>query len=248
MREATDRSGWWWPLGLTSGLAAAALSTIGAASAASLGGATSTGQAAFAFSASTGAPTVRAHENFTGSNGSAISGTSTDSGGFTWSTPAGTWTVQGNQADPNSVDSALLLFNGGVSSGSAEAVISRNGNTGWDTGVVINANATGSDCLIANWWSGSSGSISLFKRVANSYTQLANVSNLYPSTIPASATVRIESPSSSIIKVYVDGVLKLTYTLTAGEQTAFKNGTHTYAGVEGYFDGTSTFDNFHLDV
>lgn len=248
MGEASDRSGWWWPLGLAAGLAAALLSAIGAASAASLGGATSTGQAAFAFGASTGAPTVRAHENFTASNNSAISGTSTDSGGFTWSTPAGTWTVQSNQADSNSVDSAMLLFNGGVSNGSAEAVISRNSNNSWDTGVVINANSTGSDCLLANWWAGTSGSISLYKRVANSYTQLADVSNLYPSTIPASATVRIESPSSSIIKVYLDGVLKLTYTLSAGEQTTFKNGTHTYTGVEGYFDGTSTFDNFHLDV
>lgn len=248
MGETTDRRGWWWPLGLAAGLTAALLSTIGSASAASLGGATATGQAAFAPSASTGAPTVRAHENFTGSNGSAISGTSTDSGGFTWSAPAGTWTVQSNHADSNSVDSAMLLFNGGVSNGSAEAVISRNGNTGWDTAVVVNANSTGSDCLLANWWAGTGGSISLYKRESNSYTQLANVSNLYPSIVPASATVRIESPSSSIIKVYLDGVLKLTYTLTAGEQTTFKNGTHTYAGVEGYFDGTATFDNFHLDV
>lgn len=245
---APERSGWWWPLGLASGLAAALISAIGAASAASLGGATSTGQSAFALAATTGAPTVRAHENFTGTNGSTLNGTSTDSGGFTWSAAAGTWTVLNNQADTNAVDSAMLLFNGGVSSGSAEAVISRNGNASWDTGVVINANSTGSDCLIANWWNGSSGSISLFKRVSNSYTQLAAVSNLYPTTIASSATIRIESPSSSIIKVYLDGVLKITYTLTAGEQTTFKNGTHTYAGVEGYFDGTSTYDNFHLDA
>lgn len=248
MREASGGSGWWWPIGLASGLAAALLSAIGAASAASLGGASAAGQAAFSTAATSGAPTVRAHENFTGSNGSTLNGTSTDSGGFTWSAAAGTWTVQSNQADTNAVDSAMLLFNSGVSNGSAAAVISRNGNTGWDTGVVINANSTGSDCLLANWWSGSSGSISLYKRVSNSYTQLADVSNLYPSTIPSSATVRIESPSSSVIKVYLDGVLKLTYTLTAGEQTTFKNGTHTYAGVEGYFDGTSTYDQFHLDV
>ncbi len=43
-------------------------------------------------------------------------------------------------------------------------------------------------------------------------------------------------------------MLKITHTLTSGEQTTFKNTTHRYAGVEAYFDGTSTFDNFHLDA
>jgi hypothetical protein len=83
--------------------------------------------------------------------------------------------------------------------------------------------------------------------VGGTYTLLASTSNLYPTSTPTSVTVRLESPSTSILKVYLDGVLKITYTLTAGEQTTFKNGTHTWAGIACSSDSTSTFDNFHLD-
>lgn len=243
-----DRNGWWWPLGLASGVAAAVLSAIGAASAASLGGASAPGQAAFTLSATSGAPAVLAHENFTGTTSSSLNATTTDSGGFTWSAINGSWTVQSNQARSSSANTSLLVFNSGVSNGSVEATVNRNGNNSWDTSVVFNLNSTGTDGLYANWWSGTNGNIDLWKRVSGSYTQIVSVSNLYPGAVPASATIRIESPSSSIIKVYLDGVLKITYTLTSGEQTTFKNSTHRYAGVEAFFDGSSTFDNFHLDA
>lgn len=248
MTGAGDRNGWWWPLGLAAGLAAVLLSALGAASAASLGGATAPGLAAFSFASTTGAPTVLAHENFTGTNGANLSGTATDSGGFTWASGTGTWTVQGNQARSTSANGSNLGFNSGVSNGSVEATIYRNGNTSWDTTVGMNASADGNDALLANWWSGTNGNIDLYKRVGGSYIQLASVSNLYSGAPPSSATVRIESPSTSIIKVYLNGVLKITYTLSSGEQATFKNATHRYAGVSAYFDGTSTFDNFHLDA
>ncbi len=243
-----DRNGWWWPLGLAAGVAAALLSAIGAASAASLGGASAAGQAAFAFAASSGAPTVLAYERFTGTTNSNLNNTGTNSGGFTWTALNGSWSVQSNQARSTSADTSLLVFNSGVSNGSVEATIFRNGNASWDTGVVINANSTGTDGLYANWWSGTNGNIDLYKRVGSTFTQIASVSNLYASIVPASATIRIESPSTSVVKVYLDGVLKITYTLTSGEQTTFKNATHRYVGIEAYFDATSTFDNFHLDA
>lgn len=244
MMAASQRNTWWWPAGL---VATALVCTFGAASAASLGGVTAPGLAAFVFAATSGASSVLAHENFTGTGGSNLNSTSTDSGGFTWAATSGTWTVQANQARSTSADTSIL-FNSGVSNSSAEATISRNGNNSWDTNVAVNANASGSDALIANWWSGTNGNLDLYKRVSGSYTQLVTVSGLYPGTIPASATIRIESPSTSVIKVYLDGVLKITYTLTSGEVTTFKNNTHRHAGIGAYFDSSSTFDNFHLDT
>lgn len=235
-------------LGVFTALVIAVTSSTEPASARSLGGITSTGFGAFAFSSSTGAPTVVAYENFTGTTGANLIGTSTDSGGFTWSANLGTWTVQGNQARSTNVGSGYLMFNSSSSNGSVEAVISRNGNSTWDTYVIFNSDSTFSNTLLANWWHNAGGSIDLYKGVSGSYTPLVSVSGLYPGTIPSSATIRLESPSTSIIKVYLDGVLKITYTLTGSEQTLLKNASHRYAGIGANADASSTFDAFHLDA
>jgi hypothetical protein len=226
----------------------AALAAISGSSAASLGGVTVPGVSGFSFGAATGAPTVVAYENFSGADNSVILNTSTDGGGFTWLTNLGVWTVQGNQARSTSVGSGYLLFNGSSSNGSVEATISRNGNVLWDTYVIINSDSTFANGLLANWWHNAGGSIDLYKASGGSYIQVASVSNLYPGSIPASAVVRLESPSTSVIKVYLDGVLKITYTLSSAEQTALKNSTHRYAGIGDNVDALSTFDNFHLDA
>ena len=164
----------------------------------------------------------------------------------------GTWTVQGNQARGSSTTNGSIVF-GSTSSanGSIEATIARNGNTGWDTYVIVNANAAASDLLLANWWSNANGRIDLWKEVAGTFTLITSVSGLYPGgvgTAPASAVVRLESPSTSVVKVYLDGVLKITYTLSGSEQTTYKNSTHRYAGFGANNDGVSTFDNLHLDA
>jgi hypothetical protein len=239
-----------WPLpaALVCGLLTTTVGGVTGAAASSLGGVSSAGMAGFSFASSSGAPTVIAYENFTGSNGTAISGTTTDGGGFTWNANLGTWTVQGNQARSTSASDGNILFNGTSSNGSVEAKISRNGNNSWDTYVIFNSDSTFSNCLLADWWHNASGSIDLYKGVAGSFVQIASVNGLYPSTIPASAVIRLESPSTSIIKIYLDGVLKLTYTLSAAEQTALKNSTHRYAGFGANSDAISTFDNFHVDA
>lgn len=231
-------------------LTAATVAATGTtASAASLGGVTAPGFAGFSMTSTTGAPSVVAYDNFTGTNGTAIKNTTTDDGGFTWTVNAGTWTVQSNKARDTSVSNGFLIFNSGLSNGSVEAKISRNGNNSWDTYVIFNADSTYGTGLLADWWSGNSGSIELYKQTsAGSFISVAGVTNLYPGTIPASVTLRMESPSSSIIKIYLDGVLQFSYTLTSGEQTAYKNASHHYAGIGAHFDGTSSFDNFHLDA
>lgn len=248
MIPVCDRSGWWWPLGLVAGLATALVSAIGAASAASLGGANGPSIAAFAFASSSLAPTVLAYENFTGTTGSSLNGTTTDSGGFTWVANAGSWTVQSDEARSSNNPTANLLFDSGVSNGSVEAVLSRNGNTSWTAGVVFNANSSLSDGLVARWESNNSGTISLTKRISGSTTTLGTVTALYPSTIPGSVTVRLESPATSVINVYLDGVLKVTYTLTSGDRTTFKNSTHQYTGLTAFQDTSSSFDDFHVDA
>lgn len=233
-----------WGLQLMTG----ALLATGAASGATLGGVTSPGLAGFSMASTTGGPSVLAYDNFTGSNGSALLNTITDDGGHTWTASSGTWTVQSNQAQSTSVALGYLMFNGNSANGSVEATINRHGNNSWQTFLIFNADATTADALTVAWWSSNGGGLELYKDVAGTFTRLAGVTGLYPSTIPASAVVRLESTSSSIINLYLDGVLRATYTLTAGEQTTFKNSTHKYVGIGTTNDAISTFDNFHVDA
>ena len=186
-------------------------------------------------------------DEFTGSNGSNLDNTSTDTGAKIWNALAGTWKIQGNQAISNAKPDSALVIPAGSSNGSVEATIYRNGSTSFDAYVLINANSNANDTLTFSWTSALNGSLELWKKTGGSWVKLQSVTGLYPGgmgTAPASAVVRLESPSTGVLKMYLDGVLKMTYTLTAGETTTFKNGTHTYSGIGSDNNATVTFDAY----
>lgn|GEM_PF-6277652 len=219
------------------------------AAAASLGGLTSAALDAWSSAAATGAPSVVAWENFDGTNGTNLNGTTTDGGSRTWSRVGGTWTISSNRAVSTSADSYLHL-NASSASRAVEVTVHRNGATSFDGGPIVDGNSGASDLLSADWTSNSNGSIELWKKVGGGWTLLSAVTGLYPggiATAPSSVTVRIDAVSTSVVTVSLDGVVRITYTLTAGEQTTFKNGTHTYAGIISYNTNQLTFDNFHVD-
>lgn len=233
---------------------AAAGGSLAGASAASLGGLTTTNLLATAIAATTNAPTVVAWENFNGSAGANLAGTVTDGGAKTWSAPRCTWTIQANRARSTSGDCPLVI-NSGIFNSSSEVTIVRSGTT-WDAGLIMNSNTAATQFLTLEYTSTSNGSLELWK-FNGAWTQLGGVTNLYPGgvgTAPASVTLRLASPApvspatTSVLTASLNGTALLTATLSAADQTLYKNGTHTSAGLYTFNDSASRFDDFHLET
>ena len=223
----------------------------GVASAAPIGGITTAKLTALTMAASTGAPTVVAWENFNGTNGTNLNGTVTDGGAKTWSVnPAGgAWTIQGNGAQSTTPNSSLVI-DAGAPSRSVSATIFRNGATTFDVGLTINRNAAGTEFLTAEWTNTANGSMELWKFSGGAWTEVDVISNLYPggiATAPASITLTLSSLSTGALTAFINGVQVVTYTLTAAEQTLFKNAAHQLAGPYQWLSNGLRFDDFHLD-
>ncbi|MFN8052040.1 MAG: hypothetical protein U0Q22_11415 [Acidimicrobiales bacterium] len=227
----------------TLGTAALIACALTSASASSVGGVTARSLDGFTMSADPGAPTVIAWDAFDGTNGTNLNGATTDGGSKTWVKFGGNWSIQGNKAKSNAASPSGLILNAGVSSGSSEATITASGT--YDAEMITNSNSTGTDHLLLSWNSAAGGSLEIWKYQGSSYTVRASITGI---GAPTNAKVRLESTSGSVLNGYVDGVLRVTYTLTAGEQTTYKNGTHTYFGIVAYNDSASTFDNYHVDA
>ena len=60
--------------------------------------------------------------------------------------------------------------------------------------------------------------------------------------------MRLESTATGQLRVFLDGTLRVTHTLSAGDQTIYKNAAHQLFGLYAYFDGNSRWDDFHLDA
>ena len=57
----------------------------------------------------------------------------------------------------------------------------------------------------------------------------------------------LSSLSTGALTAFINGVQVVTYTLTAAEQTLFKNATHQLAGPYQWLSNGLRFDDFHLD-
>lgn len=231
--------------GCVVGAALAALAAVPPAAAGSLGGLLSATFAGYTFAFSPGAPTVVAADSFTGSDGTNLDGLAVESGGLTWAATGGTWTLQSGRARSTSAVSSALLVDGGSSGGAVEAAVSP-GGAAWDTYLILDADASFTTALVADWWSGSDGTIALYSEIDGTFTEVASVTDLYPGGAPASAVVRLEA-SATTVHVYLDGALVITYTLSGAEQTRFGAAGQTWAGIGTDLDPSSTFDDFHLD-
>ena len=231
-------------------LAAFAIGGVTAASAASLGGVTTAALTATTMTATSVAPTVVAWENFNSTTGTNINGTTTDGGSKTWTAIKGTWKIAGNRAQATTTTDALLAVNLGLANGAIEATVYHGSATSWDAGFAVNANATGTQFLTTEWTSNGSGSLELWSFNAGTWTQLAQATNLYPgglATAPASIVLRLSAVGANLT-ASINGVPTVSATLSAANQTIYKNATHTYFGLYVYFDQLSTFDDAHVDT
>ncbi len=218
------------------------------AHAAGLGGVTSARLTASTQATSTGAPTVVAWEDFTGTDGTNLNGTPTNGGTPIWTAIRGTWRIIGNQADASTGDVALVV-DAGSPDRSVEATVRRGGTT-FDIGVVANMNAAGTEFITVELTSAANGRLEMW-RYNGGWTLLASVAGLYsgPATgWPASAVLRFESQPGGVMNVLLDGVPRLSHTLSAADQTVFKNTAHQRFGLYSYFDGVSRWDDFHVDA
>jgi hypothetical protein len=220
------------------------------ASARSLGPLPAGQLSAFKMSTSTGAPTVVAWENFNGTNGTNLSGTTTDGGAKTWSVSrAGTWTIQGNQARTTSADTSLVI-DGGSDDRTIGGTIFRNGATTFDVGFTINRNAAGTQFLTAEWTSTSNGSMELWKYNSGAWTLLTSVTNLYPGgigTAPASILLSLSSTAANVLSASINGTAVVSTTLSAADQTTYKNATHQLLGPYQWTSNGLTWDDVHVD-
>ncbi len=217
------------------------------AEAASLGGVKSANLTAVRQNTTSGAPIVTAWENFNGTNGTNINGTTTDGGSKTWLAVRGTWRIFGNQADADNGDVALVV-DASTPHQAVEATVSRGGTT-FDIGVVFNMNSTGTEFITTELTSNSNGRLEMW-RYNGGWTLLASAANLYTgpaSGWPTSANLRVSAVGGNVT-VYLDGTQQISHTLSGADQTTFKNANHQYFGLYSYFDGNSRWDDFHIDA
>lgn len=225
------------------------VSGFGVASAASLGGLTTARLTANTVAGTSGAPAVLAWENFNGTTGANIGGTTTDGGAKTWAVnvSGGVWQINANRARSTTADTSLVLNAGGWNATNV-ATVARNGATAFDAGFTTNRNAAGTQFLTCEWTSSSNGSMELW-RYNSGWTLLTSVTNLYPggiATAPASITFGCGTTATTLTAT-INGTAVASTTLSAGDQTTFKNSTHQLFGLYQYTSTGIRWDDFHLD-
>lgn len=207
-----------------------------AAHASSIGGLDTTSLGAWAIAGGTGASTVTTWADFTGADATNLVGLSLDGPG-TWSV-TGSWTIQTNQAAASSAAVAKLWVPTGTENATAVATLTF-GVTA-RAGLLVLFDATKG--IYALYSEASGGTIELYKNNAGE-TLLASVTGV---GTPASATMELDATTNTL-KVSFAGTEVLTYTLTAGEITVFKNAANDGFGSVADFDTISRFDDFHVD-
>lgn len=168
--------------------------------------------------------------------------------GQAWSALSGTWGISGSKAYLASTTAQAVAI---VESGAADADVS--------VDVTLSASASRADVgiafrviddnnyLLAAFTKTASDAITIFKRSAGAFTQLAILSgagNINGSTY----TFRVRVRGTSV-EVFRDGESKLAHTLSGADQTAYgaatKHGLRLNWGASND-DGGSRFDNFRI--
>ena len=207
------------------------------AGAQAIGPQTSKVLSAFSMAASTGAPNVLTWANFAGTTGTNLSG-KTLNGGGTWIVDGGTWTIQTNAAGSTNVALANMDTNVGTQNASALATLTFGAAA--NAGLVALDNGT--TALYTLYSKAAGGTMTLYK-YAGGAVVLATATGI---GTPASALVKLDA-STSTIKVSFAGTQVLSYTLTAAEVTALKAAANNRFGLVADSDGTTRFDDFHVD-
>ncbi len=218
------------PLLLASGLLVAHAASVGLSS---------DQLAAFTVAGAPTVPTVLAWTDFSGPDGQSLASTPLSTG-QSWTINAGNWTLNRNKATHNNTSMANAWVSAGTTSAAVQATLDF-GATSRRAGVTLLGDAT--SYLYAVVDNGNNGQVLLYKRVGGTSTLLGSATNV---GLPVTAVLRVEAFTNTI-KVYFNGTLVITYTLTAPEVTQFKGATHVRYGIIADSDPQTDFDEFLVE-
>jgi hypothetical protein len=225
-----------WVLLAAVALVAAAATTAHAATL------TLTSKTLFAMTSPVNIPLVQlVYDTFTSGSAVTLDGRAASTG-QTWDVVNRSLQVTGTQlqcTDCNGGNLGFAVVDAGFSQVTASVDIQKNGTgTSGAAGLVLNANATGSQSIDVLW---DNGVVRLYRYSGGTLTQLAQASAAALSTtvgLPLLVTY-----TAGTYSVSFNGVALFNYTLTAADQTTF--GANTYFGVAFNADNDRTrLDNF----
>lgn len=176
---------------------------------------------------------ILAHDQFTRADSTSSLGTSES--GHVWTARNGTWGISSNKGYAPAVTGAQSTadVDGGRANVSVAVDYTYQSNNG---GLVARVVDFSNHILLHV---SSTSQIRLTKKVADSFTTLANGSASF--STGNTYNLRAECRGATIL-AYVDGVLKITHTLSATDQATFL--TPTRFGLRTTAVGTERFDNF----
>lgn len=202
-----------------------------------------------ATSATPAAPTLSsstiAHDTFTRTNATSLG---TADSGQSWSALNGTWETTGTQAKLHTAASGqeVAVLDASAAEVNVQASLTVHQGTGatlLDAGLVTKAADNNNYLLVA--LANTISTVTIYKRVAGTFTQLAQGSKTFTS---GSTYVVSVINTATRVSVLIGDVLIVTYALTSGEQTAFnsntKHGIRANSGSEG--TGGTLFDNYWI--
>ena len=219
------------------------VSSLVVANAATLGGATAKTLLATSPSSSVGAPTTIGCDNFTGANGTLLSGRSatlaTACSSQVWTVHVGTWTIQSNAASSDATASAVATENTATVDSTVQVVLS-NLNTGGRVGGVVLSHDGTANYLAAVMIDGAPDRIELRLVAGASVTVLTTINPVFAATNTLSL-----SRSGATLTVTLNGAAVGGATLTSPQLTTIGAGAR--AGVFGGSVGVG-FDDFSVSV
>ncbi|HEX2783681.1 MAG TPA: hypothetical protein VHN36_08850 [Ilumatobacteraceae bacterium] len=211
------------------------------ANAATLGGATAKSLLATSPSSSVGAPTTIGCDNFTGTDGTSLSGRSatvaTACSSQVWTVHVGAWTIQANGAVSDATASAVASENTSTVDSTAQVVISSLNTGGRIGGVVLSHDGT-ANYLAAVMIDGAPDRIELRLVAGASVTVLTTLNPVF-----ATSNTLSLSRSGATLTVNLNGVVVGGATLTSTQVATIGAGARA-----GLFGGSASvgFDDFSV--
>jgi len=187
----------------------------------------------------TGAPNVATWANFTGANGTSLTG-KTLNGGGTWTTDVGTWTIQSNQAASSNAAIANMDTS---AAGTQNASVLTTLTIGATANAGLVALDNGTVAIYALYSKTAGGTVTLYKYNGGP-TVLATATGVgtFASTI-----MKLDALTNTI-KISLGATQVLSYSLTAAEITTFKGAANNRFGLIADSDAVTRFDDFHIDT
>lgn len=171
--------------------------------------------------------------------------------GQTWTPFSGTWGISGNKAYlASATTQAVNTVDRGIANIRIKCDISLSPTANRaDTGLMIRGIDDNNYLLVALQKTATADWITLYKRDVSAFTTLSQITTA-GLVNGATYTVFIQAVGSDIM-VYVNGVLKITYSLIGADATKF--GTPTKCGLRmasaaSSDDGNSRFDDFIMEA